>query len=62
MADEKSRRDLWAAAASWYRKSLAAWKRIDFPDRETPLDLDFGEPTAVAKKLERCESTLSSIR
>jgi serine/threonine protein kinase len=62
MADEKSRRDLWAAAASWYRKSLAAWKRIDFPDRETPLDLDFGEPTAVAKNLERCESTLSSIR
>jgi len=62
MADEKSRRDRWAAAASWYRKSLAAWKRIDFPDRETPLDLDFGEPTTVAKNLERCESTLSSIR
>ena len=33
----------------------AAWKRIDFPDRETPLDLDFGEPTTVAKHLERCE-------
>jgi hypothetical protein len=40
----------------------AAWKRIDFPDRETPLDLDFGEPTTVAKHLERCESALFSIR
>jgi tetratricopeptide (TPR) repeat protein len=62
MASQESRRDSWVAAEVWYRKSLGAWKRIDFPNRETPLDLDFGEPTTVAKNLERCESTLSSIR
>jgi len=62
MASEESRRDSWVAAEAWYRKSLAAWKRIDFPNRETPLALDFGDPAAVAKHLERCESALSSIR
>jgi tetratricopeptide (TPR) repeat protein len=62
MASEERGRDSWVAAEAWYRKSLAAWKRIDFPNRETPLDLDFGEPAAVAKNLERCESALSSIR
>jgi tetratricopeptide (TPR) repeat protein len=62
MASQQTRRDRWVAAEAWYRKSLAAWKRIDFPNRETPLALDFGEPAAVAKNLERCESALSSIR
>jgi hypothetical protein len=61
-ASQESRRGSWVAAEAWYRKSLAAWKRIDFPNRETPLALDFGEPAAVAKNLERCESALSSIR
>jgi hypothetical protein len=58
----QERRDSWVAAEAWYRKSLAAWKRIDFPNRETPLALDFGDPATVAKNLERCESALSSIR
>ena len=62
MASQESRRDSWVAAEAWNRKSLGAWKRIGFPDRETPLDLDFGEPTTVAKNLERCESALLSIR
>jgi len=62
MADEKSRRDRWAVAASWYRKSLAAWKRIDNPSRETPDGIDFGDRAAVARNLERCESALLSIR
>jgi hypothetical protein len=62
MADEKSGRDRWAVAASWYRKSLAAWKRIDNPSRETPDGIDFGDRAAVAQNLERCESALSSIR
>ena len=62
MADEKSRRDRWAVAASWYRKSLAAWKRIDNPSRETPDGIDFGDRAAVARNLERCESAFLSIR
>jgi tetratricopeptide (TPR) repeat protein len=62
MADEKSRRDRWAMAASWYRKSLAVWKRIDNPSRETPDGIDFGDLATVAKNLEKCESALSSIR
>jgi hypothetical protein len=62
MEEEKSRRDRWAVAASWYRKSLAAWKRIDNPSRDTPDGIDFGDRASVAKNLERCESALSSIR
>jgi eukaryotic-like serine/threonine-protein kinase len=50
----------WNEARSWYAKSLAAWHRIEHPNRSAMNGFDVGEPGVVEKNLKRCEAVLSS--
>lgn len=49
----------WTEARSWYAKSLAAWHRIEHPNRSAMNGFDVGDPAQVARNLHQCEATLA---
>lgn len=56
------RKPNWVQARSWYAKSLETWHRIGHPNHTAPNNsFDVGDPTLVARKLQRCEAELAAI-
>ncbi|HEX8765963.1 MAG TPA: hypothetical protein VF740_12430, partial [Candidatus Acidoferrum sp.] len=49
----------WTEAQSWYAQSLAAWHRIEHPNRSAMNGFDVGDPAQVAKNLHQCEAALA---
>lgn len=50
----------WAEARSLYVKSLAAWRRIEHPNRSAS-GFEVGEPNTVEKNLQQCDVALSPV-
>jgi serine/threonine protein kinase len=49
-------------ARKWYGKSIGVWHAIQHPSRTSPKGFEASDPTIVARKMQRCEAALRSVR
>lgn len=56
LAESTSQRKARGEACLWFGKSVATWHQIEHPSHSTPNGFDAGDPVAVAKKLQQCQT------